>query len=461
MERDFIRADSEPDATPKLDTPEAGKDPSPESTSATPKFDDGSRTILGPSGKPLIRTMATRGKTRTSSDPYATNLPSDFNARKSGGANNWVTHDGGTYVTDAEGNRTNVQLGQAAMKAGKADTGTGTVVDQATTNPVSDKDRMPVETGTGPEQENTGPFDPDDTGTGQPPPPDDGDPALPPIETGGGGVPDFIPDEQDSDAPVDPDMDASVDDAGDVGFPEGDHTVAGNLETLYDRDSPFFEKARQQAMRRHLGAGGQNSAMAAAAGELAAMDTAFRVAFEDAKTNANFKLADQAYKQARELQSQRIEAQFEAIRLDFKGRSFLMDKELDQWFMKARQQHQYALDLMWEQESAFEGREQRGFQRKMTLEGMMAMSEFMTSSVASVIAATANLKNAEQQRASMQSGMAFLSQQFDYLQSFWGQWAAGGPSQDEANWLGQSGGEAGTWWWDWSGGGSQPELKMN
>ena len=62
--------------------------------------------------------------------------------------------------------------------------------------------------------------------------------------------------------------------------------VQKQLEKLYDRDSPFFQMARERASRAHLAAGGQNSAMAAAAGEMAAMDTAFKVAFADAATYA-------------------------------------------------------------------------------------------------------------------------------------------------------------------------------
>jgi len=265
-------------------------------------------------------------------------------------------------------------------------------------------------------------------------------------------------------------MSASVDAAGDVAIPESttghteygkeDWTVAGQLEKLYDRDSPFFEKARQQAQRRHLSAGGQNTLMAGAAGESAAMETAFKVGFADAETYKAFSqaeqkfihnalLSDQAYGQARELQDQRIEAQFEAIRLDFKGKTALMDKELDQWYDKAKQQHQYAIDMMWEQETAYEGREQRGFQRKMTLEGMLAYSNYFTTGLQSVMAATANLKNAQQQGESMRQGMTWLNQQGNYLQSFWGQWAAGGPPM-EGDWLGQSSTDNSTAWWNFA-----------
>jgi len=296
--------------------------------------------------------------------------------------------------------------------------------------------------------------------------PDNEPDPTPTDDTASGGtegdsdIKDFIPEEGGrSTTSGDTDMSASVADAASVPVPESttdftnltedDYLVENRMEELYDRDSPFYEKARQQMTRRHLAAGGQNSAMAAAFGEGAAMETAYKVAFADAKTMAAFSaaeqrfihnalLSDQAYDQARELQSQRIDAQFEAIRLDFKGKSMLMDKELDQWFSKARQQHQYALDMMWEQEEAYEGREQRGFVRKMNLEGMLAMSEFYTQSVSSVIGATANLKNANQQKASMESGMAWMSNQFDLLQSFWGQWGAGGPpNNNEQQFIGE------------------------
>jgi hypothetical protein len=236
---------------------------------------------------------------------------------------------------------------------------------------------------------------------------------------------------------IEPDMSASVDPIGDVAIPESttghdgytedDWLVEKRLEALYDRDSPFFEQARQQATRRHLASGGQNSAMAAAAGEGAAMETAFKVAFADAQTYAAFSqaeqkfihnalLSDQAYKQAGELQQQRIEAQFEAIRLDFKGKSALMDKELDIWLDKARVEHSYKLDL-----------EAKGFDRKMQLEGMLAMTQFYSDGVRAVFDATANLKNPSQQAESLRRGFELLSQQWDLGQAFWGQWAAGGP----------------------------------
>lgn len=302
-------------------------------------------------------------------------------------------------------------------------------------------------------------------------------------DTGGTGsttasgteIPDFVPQEQSADNYNDPDMSATVPTTNDVAVPESNTglmfgedkwTVQKQLEELYNRDSPFFETARQNAIRRHLAGGGQNSAMAAAAGEGAAMETAFKVAFADAQTYAAFSqaeqkfihnalLSDQAYNQARELQTQRIEAQFEAIRLDFKGKSALMDKELDVWLQKAKQEHQYALDMLWENEKAFEGREQRGFQRKMTLEGMLAMSQFYTEGINSVFAATANLKNPTQQAQSLRSGFSLLSNQFDLLQSFWGQWGAGGPTGDY-DWLGMTSTDNGMAWWDWSntGGGT-------
>jgi hypothetical protein len=66
-----------------------------------------------------------------------------------------------------------------------------------------------------------------------------------------------------------------------------------------------------------------------------------------------------------------------------------------------------------------------------------------------VIGATANLKNPTQQAASMEAGMNWMQQQGDFMQNFWGQWAAGGPPMDQ-NWLGQSSTDNSTSWWDFA-----------
>ena len=249
-----------------------------------------------------------------------------------------------------------------------------------------------------------------------------------------------------------------------------EQTVAGQLQKNYDRDSPFFELARQRAIRQHLSSGGQNSAMAGAFGELAAMDTAFKVSFQDAQTYArsaefnaamsnqfslaeqrfihNALLSDQSFRQAGALQTQRIAGQMEAIMLDYKGRSNLMDQELDQWFLKTKQQHEYNLDILYEQASIVEGQQGRDFSRTMVMNGMTAMTNFYTNAFNAVLQYANNPNfTPEQQSAAMQEGMAWASSQFDLLQGYWGQWASGGPPMSEAAWMGYGTGQETSSWW--------------
>jgi hypothetical protein len=209
-----------------------------------------------------------------------------------------------------------------------------------------------------------------------------------------------------------------------------EQTVAGQVEDLYDRDSPFFEKARQQSIRANLAGGGQNSAMAGAMGELAAMEVAFKIGSADAATYARsaefnaamsnqFSLAeqefthkavlsDQAFEHARSLQTQRVAAQLESIVLDYKGRNQLMDKELDQFFLKAKQDHQYALDLLYEKTDM-----------QMSLNNQLQLSNFFIASFQSVMEAANNPNfTPEQSAAAMREGMAYSRQQWGFLADF-------------------------------------------
>jgi hypothetical protein len=275
----------------------------------------------------------------------------------------------------------------------------------------------------------------------------DPDPAPPPGDT---GVPDYDPEIGD----IGDDLDYEVPEIGDVDFVTSsgsadptmtpwevteEQTVMGQLTENYNRDSPFFEQARQRAIRQHLAGGGQNSAMAAGFGELAAMDTAFKVSFADAQTYArsaefnaamanqfslaeqqfmhNALLSDQNFRQAGALQTQRIAGQLESITLDYQGRASLLG-----------QQHSYGLDMLYAQADLMEGQAGRDFGRTMTLNGMTSMTNFFTNGINGVLQAANNPNfTPEQQSGAMQEGMLWLSQQFDLLQGFWGQWGAGGP----------------------------------
>jgi hypothetical protein len=248
-----------------------------------------------------------------------------------------------------------------------------------------------------------------------------------------------------------------------------EQTVAGQLEDLYDRDSPFFEQARQRAIRQSLSGGGQNSAMAGAFGELAAMDTAFKVGFADAATYArsaefnaamknqfslaeqqfihNAILSDQSFRQAASLQTQRIAGQFEAIKLDYQGQSAIMDKQLDHWFSQAAQTYEYNLGQMYAQAGLMEGQAGRDFSRTMVLNGMTAMTNFYSNIMGQVMSqANQPGMTPEQSAAAMREGMAWANQQFGLMQSFWGAWGSGGPASD-ASWLGASSNQLAANWW--------------
>jgi hypothetical protein len=122
----------------------------------------------------------------------------------------------------------------------------------------------------------------------------------------------------------------------------------------------------------------------------------------------NALLSDQNFQQAKILQTQRIEAQFEAIVLDYKGRNNLMDKELDQWFLKAKQSHQYALDMLYETTDM-----------QMSLNNMMQLSNFFIAGFQSVMEAANNpALTPEQSAAAMREGMGYMRQQWDFLAQF-------------------------------------------
>lgn len=334
----------------------------------------------------------------------------------------------------------------------------------------------PEDPGDGPvtPPEVTPPTDPGDGGT---------EPPTEPPDTGA-GVPDYS--DEAGDIGGDGDMSYNVPGTPDLEVPDSgtgipveqtlwevtpEQTVAGQLEELYNRDSPFFENARQRAIRQHLASGGQNSAMAAGFGELAAMDTAFKVAFEDARTYArsaefnaamanqfslaeqrfmhNAALSDQAYDQARALQTQRVEAQLESIVLDYKGRSMLMDKELDQWFLKAKQEFAYQMATLDKQADL-----------QMRVNNMQALTSFWVNGFNSVmqIAGNPNL-TAEQSRAAMEEGMIWFQRQREAFQSWLNGTSLAGTPNDAQSWASYTNDwTSGSYpqWGYWPQGGTQP-----
>jgi len=216
-----------------------------------------------------------------------------------------------------------------------------------------------------------------------------------------------------------------------------EQTVKGQLEDNYDRGSPFMEKAGLEAERKHLAGGGQNSLMAKKAGQSAAMDVAFKVSFADAATYArsaefnaamknqfglaeqrfiqNSLLSEQNYKQSVELQTQMIAGQLEGIRQEYLGKGMLMDKEFDQFFSKATYEAQLK-----------EFAEQSGYQRQVSIQGMISNGAFLTNGFQSVMEyANREGFTPEQSAAAVRSGMQFLREGFDINEAFWASVGAG------------------------------------
>ncbi len=72
-------------------------------------------------------------------------------------------------------------------------------------------------------------------------------------------------------------------------------TVAGQMETLLSKDSPYMTRARTSAMQYANSRGLVNSSMAAGAGEAAAIDRALPIASQDANTYNATRMANQGY----------------------------------------------------------------------------------------------------------------------------------------------------------------------
>jgi len=235
-----------------------------------------------------------------------------------------------------------------------------------------------------------------------------------------------------------------------------EQTVAGQMEKNYDRNSPFMEKAAEEGQRKHLASGGQNSLMAGKAGQVAAMDVAFKMSFADAKTYArsaefnaamknqfglaeqrfiqNSLLSEQNFNQAIVMQTQMIAGQLEGIAAQYRGKGMLMDKEFDQFFDKA----QYTAQLK-------EYAEMNGYQRAVALQGVISRGNFMSQGFDSVMQYANNPNfTPEQSAAAARSGMGWMSETFDIMDSFWA--SVGSPSDGQPTFPGQYD------WWDYSGG---------
>jgi hypothetical protein len=248
-----------------------------------------------------------------------------------------------------------------------------------------------------------------------------------------------------------------------------EQTVAGQLEKNYDKDSPFMEKARLKAERRHQAQGGQNSLMAQKAGMMAAMDTAFKVSFADAATYArsaefnaamknqfglaeqrfiqNSLLSEQNYKQSVELQTQMIAGQLEGIRQEYLGKGKLMDKDIaakfalmDKEFGQFFQKAAYTAQLK-------EFAEQSGYQRQVSIQGMISQGNFLLQGFDSVMQYANNPNfTPEQSAAAARSGLSWFRDTFDVGEAYW---ASVGAGPDRG---GDFPNPPSPPWWDFTGG---------
>lgn len=210
-----------------------------------------------------------------------------------------------------------------------------------------------------------------------------------------------------------------------------EQTVAGQMDKNYDRDNPFMQKAAAKAERGWQAQGGQNSLMAQKAGQSAAMDVAFKMSFEDAKTYArsaefnaamknqfglaeqrfiqNSLLSEQNYGQAIELQTQMIAGQLEGIAAQYQGKSQLMDKEFAQFFDKET----FKAEIR-------EYGEQTGYQRAVSLQGIISRGQFLSNGFDSVMQYANNPNfTPEQSAAAIRSGMQWLRDTSDVHDAFW------------------------------------------
>lgn len=239
-----------------------------------------------------------------------------------------------------------------------------------------------------------------------------------------------------------------------------EQTVAGQMDKNYDRNNPFMQKAAAKAERGWQAQGGQNSLMAQKAGQSAAMDVAFKMSFEDAKTYArsaefnaamknqfglaeqrfiqNSLLSEQNYGQAVELQTQMIAGQLEGIRAQYSGKSQLMDKEFAQFFDKET----FKAEIR-------EYGEQTGYQRAVALNGIISRGKFLSDGFMAVMEYANNSNFTPEQSASaVRSGMQWLRDTSDVHDAFWG--SVGSSQSGEPDYAG-----VGTYpdWWNYPPGG--------
>lgn len=149
---------------------------------------------------------------------------------------------------------------------------------------------------------------------------------------------------------------------------EDEQTVAGQLEQHLDKDSPLNESIRAQVGKQAAKAGLKNSLMAMTAAEKMVVDTAFKVASQDAATYARsaefnatmanqFSAAEQAFmhqamlneqnfKQSQELQQEQIRGQIAAINAKIGGQMRLADKAQKHWAEQNEALHGQNLETM-------------------------------------------------------------------------------------------------------------------
>jgi len=147
-----------------------------------------------------------------------------------------------------------------------------------------------------------------------------------------------------------------------------EQTVAGQMQKNLAPDSPLLNQIRDQTLLQAGRAGMKNSLMALSAADKNAIDTAFSISVEDARTYArsaefnavmknqfsaaeqafmhNAMLSDQNFKQARVLQKEQIDGALQQIAKQIQGSLTLADREQEHMVQRIGLQHAQAIEAM-------------------------------------------------------------------------------------------------------------------
>lgn len=114
-----------------------------------------------------------------------------------------------------------------------------------------------------------------------------------------------------------------------------EQTVAGQFKSIMTEGNPVFEQVRQEVMRNHQAAGGQNSLMASRSAAMAVADVGFKIASQDAATFARSAEFNAAMKN-----------QFGLAEQQFRHNALLSEQNFKQGIMMVRENHLAELETI-------------------------------------------------------------------------------------------------------------------